>query len=71
MSHLAPIADAVLARFNRWKGKTLSFGGGVCMVNSVIFWALVHSMMVYRSPRSLISKMEVAAISWARVCAPT
>lgn len=60
VSHFFGITDSVLSRFGKWKGSSLSMASRVCLVNSVIAGALVHSMMVYRGPRFCISRMETA-----------
>ena len=60
--------------------------GRICLVQSVIQGALVHSMMIYRWPKTLIKAMDAKirnfvltgdmmkrtsiAISWKRCCAP-
>lgn len=58
--HLQDIADSVIAKFGRWKGGYLSLVGRRCLINSVIASSLVHSMMVYRWPESLITRIEKA-----------
>ncbi|KAL8546919.1 hypothetical protein ACS0TY_006582 [Phlomoides rotata] len=58
--HLAPLADSIISRFSKWKGHTLSLAGRKCLINSVIAASLVHSMMVYYWPRSLLKKIEIA-----------
>ncbi|KAL8555579.1 hypothetical protein ACS0TY_003398 [Phlomoides rotata] len=58
--HLAPLADSIISRFAKWKGNTLSLAGRKCLINSVIAASLVHSMMVYYWPRTLLKKIETA-----------
>ncbi|KAL8465119.1 hypothetical protein ACS0TY_034572 [Phlomoides rotata] len=57
---LSRLADSVIYKFSRWKGSTLSLAGRKCLINSVIVASLVHSMMVYRWPRSLLKKVDTA-----------
>lgn len=86
VEHLLGLADYVIAKFDRWKGHTLSLAGRRCLINSVISVSLVHSMMVYKWPRPLIKRVEVAMrnflwfgnvnkkgiirVAWARCCPP-
>ncbi|KAK6149326.1 hypothetical protein DH2020_016851 [Rehmannia glutinosa] len=53
---LQPVFDKVILKFRIWKGTSLSLARRVCLVNSVITSSLVHTMMVYKWPRSLLSK---------------
>ncbi|KAL8546688.1 hypothetical protein ACS0TY_006424 [Phlomoides rotata] len=57
--HLAPLANSIFNRFAKWKGNTLSLAGRKCLINSVIVASLVHSMMVYYWPRTLLKKIEM------------
>ncbi|KAL8456290.1 hypothetical protein ACS0TY_034487 [Phlomoides rotata] len=57
-AHLRGTADRIIAKFAGWKGSALSLAGRACLVNSVIVSSLVHSMMVYRCPRSLLQKID-------------
>ncbi|KAL8542630.1 hypothetical protein ACS0TY_003492 [Phlomoides rotata] len=58
--HLAAMADSIIAKFSKWKGHALSIAGQKCMINSIIAASLVHSMMVYYWPRSLLKRIESA-----------
>lgn len=60
IEYLAPIADSILDKFNRWRRHTLSLAGRRCLINSVIASSLVHTMMIYRWPRTLLQRLEVA-----------
>ena len=84
--HLRGIADAVIVKQGRWKGRTLSLAGRVCLVESVIKGAFVHSMMVYMWPKELIRMLDMSMrnfiwtgdigrrgsvpVNWARCCRP-
>ncbi|KAL8466219.1 hypothetical protein ACS0TY_035363 [Phlomoides rotata] len=59
-AHLRGMADRIIAKFFGWKGSALSMAGRVCLVNSVMVSSLVHSMMVYKWPRSLLQKVDKA-----------
>lgn len=45
-------------------GHTLSLAGRCCLINNVISSSLVHTMMVYRWPKSLLHRIEVAIRSY-------
>lgn len=59
-AYLAPIADSIIHKFDKWRGNTLSLAGRRCLINSIIASSLVHTMMIYRWPRNLLHKLEVA-----------
>ncbi|KAL8523955.1 hypothetical protein ACS0TY_013785 [Phlomoides rotata] len=58
--HLTAMADSIIAKFSKWKGHALSLAFRKCMINSIIAASLVHSMMVYYWPRSLLKKIKGA-----------
>ncbi|XP_057790907.1 uncharacterized protein LOC131008020 [Salvia miltiorrhiza] len=83
--HLAAIKDRIINKFSRWKGSQLSIAGRICLVRSVIQSSIVHTMMIYKWPSSLIKELDsccrnfiwmgninkkpTCAVSWERVCA--
>ncbi|XP_057770827.1 uncharacterized protein LOC130990624 [Salvia miltiorrhiza] len=83
--HLAAIKDRIINKFSRWNGLHLSMAGRICLVKSVIQSSLVHTMMIYIWPKSLIKELDSAcrnfiwsgdirkrpphAVSWEKVCA--
>ncbi|XP_057811497.1 uncharacterized protein LOC131025722 [Salvia miltiorrhiza] len=83
--HLAAIKDRIINKFSRWKGSQVSIAGRICLVRSVIQSSIVHTMMLYKWPSSLlkeldrscrnfiwmgnINKKPSCAVSWERVCA--
>ncbi|XP_057790988.1 uncharacterized protein LOC131008106 [Salvia miltiorrhiza] len=83
-SHLAAIKDRIICKFSRWNGLHLSMAGRLCLVKSVVQSSIVHTMMIYKWPRSLIQEIDAAcrnfiwsgdirkrpkhAFSWDRVC---
>ncbi|XP_057770942.1 uncharacterized protein LOC130990730 [Salvia miltiorrhiza] len=85
-SFFQAIHDRIVQKFARWKGRHLSMAGRLCLVKSVIQSSIVHSMMVYKWPKSLlhsldrkcrnfvwsgnIDKRPSCAVSWGRVCSP-
>lgn len=64
VEHLLPIADSIIQIFSRWRGHILSLAGRHCLINSVIASSLVHTMMIYRWPKSLLYHLEVAIRSY-------
>ncbi|KAI9201174.1 hypothetical protein LWI28_019580 [Acer negundo] len=52
---LRPIADKILSKFGKWKGKSLSLAGHATLIRSVITGSFVHSFMIYKRPSSLLS----------------
>ncbi|XP_057775358.1 uncharacterized protein LOC130994327 [Salvia miltiorrhiza] len=82
--HLAAIKDKIINKFSRWKGMQLSMAGRLCLVKSIIQSSLVHTMMIYKWPGSLIKDLDKACrnfiwsgdinkkpsfmVSWDRVC---
>ncbi|KAL8520052.1 hypothetical protein ACS0TY_010838 [Phlomoides rotata] len=58
--HLAALADSIISKFSKWKGHSLYLAGRKCMINVVIAASLVHSLMVYYWPRTLLKKIENA-----------
>ncbi|XP_057786555.1 uncharacterized protein LOC131004001 [Salvia miltiorrhiza] len=85
-SYFMPIFDKIVQKFARWKGLQLSIAGRLCLVRSVIQSSIVHSMMVYKWPKSLLHSLDRkcrnfiwtgsidqqprCSVSWRRVCAP-
>lgn len=84
--HLRPIADRVRLKLSAWKASLLSIAGRVQLIKSVIHGMLMHSMLIYSWPVSLIKEMEcwmrnfiwsgdisirkLVTVSWANVCKP-
>ncbi|XP_057774812.1 uncharacterized protein LOC130993791 [Salvia miltiorrhiza] len=82
-SHFAHIKDRILQKFDSWQGRQLSMAGRLCLVKSVIQSSIVHSMMTFRWPKSLlheidkkcrnfiwtgrIDKRPVCSVSWNRL----
>lgn len=64
VEYLSPIADSIIAIFSRWRGHSLSLDDHRCLINSVIASSLVHTMMIYRWPRTLLHHLEVAIRSY-------
>ena len=60
VQHLRGIADSILAKVRRWKGRSLSIAGRICLVESVVKPSLNHTMMVYRWPRELLDRLDWA-----------
>lgn len=64
VEHLAPTVDLIINKFNKWHGHTLSLVGRRCLINSVIVSSLVHTMMAYRWPKTLLHRLKVAIRSY-------
>lgn len=58
--HLGALADSVICKFAKQQGHTLSLAGRCCLINSVIASSLVHTMMIYKWPKSVLHRLEVA-----------
>ncbi|XP_057771151.1 uncharacterized protein LOC130990949 [Salvia miltiorrhiza] len=85
-SYFMPIFDKIVNKFARWKGRQLSMAGRLCLVQSVIQSSIVHSMMVYKWPKTLLNSLDRkcrnfvwtgsidlkpnCSVSWGRACSP-
>ncbi|XP_057792980.1 uncharacterized protein LOC131009580 [Salvia miltiorrhiza] len=85
-SYFMPIFDRIVQKFARWKGIQLSIAGRLCLVKSVIQSSMVHSMMIYKWPKSLLHSLDrkcrnfvwtgnteqrpSCPVSWGRTCSP-
>lgn len=58
-TQLRPIVDRILARLNTGMGKTLSFAGQVCLVNSIINPKFIHSFMIYKWSTNLLKTEQI------------
>jgi hypothetical protein len=83
---LKPIVDKVKVKLSAWKASLLSMAGRVQLVKSVVQGMLLHSLLIYYWPSSLIkelerymrnfiwsgdiSKRKLVTVSWANVCKP-
>ena len=83
---LRPIADKILSKFAKWKGKSLSLAGRATLIRSVITGSFVHSFMIYKWPSSLLSlinrklrnflwtgsceETKLVWVAWYRCCRP-
>lgn len=56
--YLQVVADSILSKFDRWRGKHLFMVGRVCLVNSMIASSFIHTFMVYKWPSRLLCFME-------------
>ncbi|XP_057775038.1 uncharacterized protein LOC130994018 [Salvia miltiorrhiza] len=85
-SYFIQIFDKIVQKFAKWKGLQLSMAGRLCLVKSVIQSSIVHSMMVYKWPKSLLHSLDrycrnfvwtgninqraSCPVSWGRSCSP-
>ena len=83
---LRPIADKILSKFAKWKGKSLFLAGCATLIRSVITSTFVHSFMIYKWPSSLLSlinrklrnflwtgsceESKLVRVAWDRCCRP-
>lgn len=58
--HLIVIKDKILGHFPKWKGLQLSMAGRICLVRLVIQSSIIHSMLVYKWPASLLHDIDKA-----------
>lgn len=84
-SYLRDIVDGILDKFERWNGRFLSMAGRLCLVKSVIVSSGLHAMYIYKWPRSVVDRLDLAcrnfiwtgstsrrpvcSVVWNRVCA--
>ncbi|KAK3217931.1 hypothetical protein Dsin_011901 [Dipteronia sinensis] len=85
-SLLQPIADKILSKFAKWKGKALSLARRATLIKSVITGSFVHSFMIYKWPFSLLrlvnrklrnflwtgscEETKLIRVAWDRCCKP-
>ncbi|KAK1591397.1 hypothetical protein Q3G72_007018 [Acer saccharum] len=83
---LRPIANKILSKFAKWKGKSLSLAGHATLIMSVITGLFVHSFMIYKWLSSLLSlinrklrnflwtcsceEIKLVRVTWYRCCRP-
>ncbi|KAI9198086.1 hypothetical protein LWI28_009807 [Acer negundo] len=70
---LRPIADKILSKFAKWKGKSLSLAGRATLIRSIITGSFVHSFMIYKWPSSLLSLInsKLRNFLWTGSCEET
>nr|GEY49811.1 putative RNA-directed DNA polymerase, eukaryota, reverse transcriptase zinc-binding domain protein [Tanacetum cinerariifolium] len=54
----SPIIDHFLKRLSRWKSKTLSFGGHLTLIKSVLNGLGVYYFSTFKAPKKIIDKLE-------------
>ncbi|KAI9160260.1 hypothetical protein LWI28_006684 [Acer negundo] len=83
---LRPIADKILSKFAKWKGKSLYLAGHATLIRLVITGSFVHSFMIYKWPSSLLSlinrklrnflwtgsyeETKLVRVAWDHCCRP-
>ncbi|GKC96040.1 RNA-directed DNA polymerase, eukaryota [Tanacetum coccineum] len=81
----ADCISKIKARLSKWKVRTLSIGGRLTLLKSVLGSTPIYSMSMYKAPKSVLNKMEalrrdffngvqghdrkIAWIKWAKVLA--
>ncbi|KAK3212808.1 hypothetical protein Dsin_017514 [Dipteronia sinensis] len=75
-SVLMPIADKILSKFAKWKGKSLSLAGRATLIRSMITGSFVYSfMMVTKKIRNFLwtgscEETKLVRVAWNRCCRP-
>ncbi|KAF5791018.1 putative RNA-directed DNA polymerase [Helianthus annuus] len=85
--HWKPVLDTVQSRLSIWKAKTLSFGGRVTLIKSVLNSLPIYYFSLYRAPENVIDtldrmrrvffwggsdeKAKANWVAWQKVIAPT
>ncbi|GJR65249.1 putative RNA-directed DNA polymerase [Tanacetum coccineum] len=54
----SPLIDRFLKRLSRWKSKTLSFGGRLTLIKSVLGGLGVYYFSTFKAPKKIIDKLE-------------
>ncbi|GJU62549.1 reverse transcriptase domain-containing protein [Tanacetum coccineum] len=54
----SPLIDRFLKRLSRWKSKTLSFGGRLTLIKSVLGGLGVYYLSTFKAPKKIIDKLE-------------
>nr|GEY38139.1 reverse transcriptase domain, reverse transcriptase zinc-binding domain protein [Tanacetum cinerariifolium] len=54
----SPLTDRFLKRLSRWKSKTLSFGGRLTLIKSVLGGLGVYYFSTFKAPKKIIDKFE-------------
>ncbi|KAK3189490.1 hypothetical protein Dsin_029051 [Dipteronia sinensis] len=85
-SELQLIADKILSKFAKWKGKSLYLAGRATLIKLVITDSFVHSFMIYKWSSSLLrlvnrklrnflwtgsyEETKLIQVAWDRCCKP-
>lgn len=54
----SPLIDRFLKRLSRWKSKTLSIGGRLTLIKSVLGGLGVYYFTTFKAPKMIIDKLE-------------
>ncbi|GJW00578.1 hypothetical protein Tco_1555829, partial [Tanacetum coccineum] len=54
----SPLIDRFLNRLSRWKSKTLSIGGRLTLIKSVLGGLGVYYFSTFKAPKKIIDKLE-------------
>ncbi|GKE70212.1 hypothetical protein Tco_1528284 [Tanacetum coccineum] len=85
-SNWSPLIDRFKKRLSRWKSKTLSFGGRLTLIKSVLGSLGIYYFSTFKAPVTIINKLEsirrnffwggnsddrkIAWVAWEKVLAP-
>jgi hypothetical protein len=86
ISTWSPVIDNMKKRLNVWKGRHLSIGGRVTLINSVLSSIPLYYLSFYRAPKKVIEELtriqrqflwggsegknKINWVSWSNVCKP-
>jgi len=86
LKHWKPIVDKFHSKLSSWKARTLSFGGRVTLIKSVLHSLPTYYMSLFKTPQGILDELEKISrrflwggseakskihwVEWGKVCAP-
>ncbi|GJR25016.1 hypothetical protein Tco_0973543 [Tanacetum coccineum] len=64
------IVERVKARLSKWKMQTLSIGGRLTLVKSVLGSMPLYYFSIFRVPKAILSEMEASWVNWKKALLP-
>nr|GFC06786.1 reverse transcriptase domain, reverse transcriptase zinc-binding domain protein [Tanacetum cinerariifolium] len=61
-SNWNPLVERFLKRLSNWKAKTLSFGGRLTLIRSVLGSLGVYYFSTFKAPKKIICKLEASSL---------
>ena len=58
VAHWSPVLETIQNRLASWKAKTLSIGGRLTLIKSVLSSLPIYYLSLYKAPKNVIDKME-------------
>src|ERR1044072_7576368 len=81
-----PVIDRLSSKLTKWKQKALTFGGRLCLINSVLSSIPLYFLSFFKMPAGVIAKCntimrkflwggpdcenKIAWVSWRKLCKP-